>query len=148
MIQSNQLIQIVTSQAVIMGILHSSVAGGVMAVFLVVAVAVYCYRQHVGSTNHSLYTPASLQPRPSIYQSQPAHDIDTGDDDLLGEQTTAHVIIPFCIPFFSSSFTSALFCILRFTFASFRCMWCWCWGCCSCQSLPHEPRLPAAPRRG
>lgn len=84
----------------IMQIFHSSVAGGVMAVFLVVAVAVYCYRQHVGSTRHSLYTPASLQPRPSIYQSQPAHDIDTGDDDLLGEKTTYHIIITFCIPFF------------------------------------------------
>uniref|UniRef100_A0A0N7ZCW3 VWFA domain-containing protein n=1 Tax=Scylla olivacea TaxID=85551 RepID=A0A0N7ZCW3_SCYOL len=59
------------------------VAGGVMAVFLVIAVAVYCYRQHVGSSSNSLYTPASLQPRPSIYQSQPAHDIDAGDDDLL-----------------------------------------------------------------
>ncbi|KAG0727111.1 VWFA and cache domain-containing protein 1 [Chionoecetes opilio] len=58
------------------------VAGGVMAVFLVVALAVYCYKQHV-STSHSLYTPTSLQPRPSIYQSQPAHDIDGGDDDLL-----------------------------------------------------------------
>lgn len=64
-----------------------------MAVFLVVAVAVYCYRQHVGSTSHSLYTPASLQPRPSVYQSQPAHDMDTGDDDLLGERAVTLVNI-------------------------------------------------------
>lgn len=85
-----------TRRAVIMGVFFSPVAGGVMAVFLVVAVAVYCYRQHVGSTSHSLYTPASLQPRPSIYQSQPTHDIDTGDDDLLGTKTT--LVNPFWYP--------------------------------------------------
>ncbi|KAK3866357.1 hypothetical protein Pcinc_028108 [Petrolisthes cinctipes] len=65
------------------------VAGGIMAVFMMVAVAVYCYRQHVGSGNgRSLYTPASLQPHPphhSLYQTQPTHDLDNGDEDLLGD---------------------------------------------------------------
>lgn len=96
MMQFNLFIHMSTTWAVIMGVFLFPVAGGVMAVFLVVAVAVYCYRQHVGSTSHSLYTPASLQPRPSIYQSQPAHDIDTGDDDLLGAKTT--FVNPFLYP--------------------------------------------------
>lgn len=60
-----------------------------MAVFMMVAVAVYCYRQHTGSSNgRSLYTPASLQPHPphhGLYQTQGTHDLDNGDEDLLGK---------------------------------------------------------------
>nr|XP_045607175.1 VWFA and cache domain-containing protein 1-like [Procambarus clarkii] len=64
------------------------VAGGVMAVFLVVALAVYCYRQHVGGSNRTLYTPANFQTRPPqhpLYQSQPTHQLDNVDEDLLGD---------------------------------------------------------------
>ncbi|XP_071548411.1 VWFA and cache domain-containing protein 1 [Panulirus ornatus] len=66
------------------------VAGGIMAVFLVVALAVYCYRQHVGGSSRSLYTPASFQTRQHqhpIYQSQPTHEIDNGNEDLLGDMS-------------------------------------------------------------
>ncbi|XP_066955648.1 VWFA and cache domain-containing protein 1 [Macrobrachium rosenbergii] len=64
------------------------VAGGIMAVFLVVALAVYCYRQHVGGSSRSLYTPANFQSRPHqhpIYQPEPTHEIDNADEDLLGD---------------------------------------------------------------
>ncbi|KAG7161734.1 VWFA and cache domain-containing protein 1-like 1 [Homarus americanus] len=64
------------------------VAGGIMAVFLVVALAVYCYRQHVGGSNRSLYTPANFQSQTHqhpLYQSQPTHQLDNGDEDLLGD---------------------------------------------------------------
>ncbi|KAK7076272.1 hypothetical protein SK128_020340, partial [Halocaridina rubra] len=64
------------------------VAGGIMAVFLLVALAVYCYRQHVGGSSHSLYTPANFQSRPNqhpVYQADPVHEIDNTDEDLLGD---------------------------------------------------------------
>ncbi|XP_069955899.1 VWFA and cache domain-containing protein 1 isoform X2 [Cherax quadricarinatus] len=67
------------------------VAGGIMAVFMVVAVAVYCYRQHVGGgSSRSFYTPANFQSQPHqhpLYQSQPTHQLDNGDEDLLGDMS-------------------------------------------------------------
>ncbi|XP_042881004.1 VWFA and cache domain-containing protein 1-like isoform X1 [Penaeus japonicus] len=64
------------------------VAGGIMAVFLVVALAVYCYRQHVGGTGRSLYTPANFQSRPHpIYQPEHNHEIDNVEEDLVGDVT-------------------------------------------------------------
>ncbi|CAL4111949.1 unnamed protein product, partial [Meganyctiphanes norvegica] len=65
------------------------VAGGIMAVFLIVAIAVYCYRQHVGSNStNNLYTQSQLQysaPQNHYsYHTDTTHDLDNADDDLLG----------------------------------------------------------------
>ena len=65
----------------------SSVAGGVMAVFLVVALAIYCYRQHVIGNNSSLYTQSGLNraPHRPLYPPDHTPDLDTVEEDLIGK---------------------------------------------------------------
>ena len=60
-----------------------------MAVFLIVGLAVYCYRQHVSATTHSIYAQSALNSHAQhhpLYSHDHTPDLDTVEEDLLGKQ--------------------------------------------------------------